>query len=85
MKFMLKRQSACAPIQGQYRPALVKLLQLIYTGHDRPTSLQELTGQDFADLDRQYQEFIAKLPNTLNFIPMDWNLGHFLGSPAVDS
>ena len=49
--------------QGQYRPALVKLLQLIYTGHDRPTSLQELTGQDFADLDRQYQEFIAKLPS----------------------
>jgi len=47
--------------EGQYRAALVKLLKLIYTGRDKPTSLQQLTGQDFAVLDRQYREFLEEL------------------------
>lgn len=47
--------------EGAYRPALVKLLKLIYTGRDRPTSLQELTGQDFAVLDREYREYLGQL------------------------
>ncbi|NOY30278.1 MAG: DUF1570 domain-containing protein [Planctomycetes bacterium] len=50
---------------GEYREALVKLLQLIYTGRDKPTSLQQLTGQDFAILDRQYREFLEALPPTV--------------------
>jgi len=46
---------------GEYRAALVKLLRLIYTGRDKSTSLQQLTGQDFAVLDRQYREFLEEL------------------------
>ena len=46
---------------GKYRPALVKLLQLIYTGRDKSTSLQQLTGSDFAILDQQYREYIQQL------------------------
>jgi len=46
---------------GEYREALVKLLRLIYTGRDKPTSLQQLTGRDFAVLDRQYREFLEEL------------------------
>jgi len=49
--------------EGQYRASLVKLLRLIYTGRDKPTSLQQLTGQDFAVLDRQYREFLEALPS----------------------
>jgi len=48
---------------GKYRPTLVKLLQLIYTGRDKPTSLQQLAGQDFSVLDRQYREFLEELPS----------------------
>jgi len=47
---------------GKYRSALVKLLRLIYTGRDKSTSLQQLTGCDFAVLDRQYREFLEQLP-----------------------
>lgn len=46
---------------GEYRPALVKLLQLIYTGRDKPNSLEQLTGQSFADLDQQYREYLEGL------------------------
>ncbi len=52
--------------QGKYRPALVKLLRLIYTGRDKPTSLQQLAGCDFAVLDRQYRDFLENLP-----VPVD--------------
>lgn len=47
---------------GAYRPALVKLLQAIYAGRDTPTSLEDLTGQSFAQLDEEYREFLAALP-----------------------
>ena len=45
-----------------YRPATVKLLQAIYAGRDKATSLADLTGQSFADLDQQYWEFLEALP-----------------------
>lgn len=47
--------------EGEYRSALVKLLKLIYTGRDKPNSLQELTGRSFADLDQQYREYLEGL------------------------
>ncbi len=47
---------------GQYRTALVKLLQLIYTGRDEATSLQQLTGRDFSELDREYRAYLEQLP-----------------------
>ncbi len=47
---------------GVYRPALVKLLQAIYAGRDTPTSLAELTGRSFAQLDDEYREFLEALP-----------------------
>jgi hypothetical protein len=48
--------------EGAYRPALVKLLQAIYAGRDKPTSLEEFTGRSFAELDAEYREFLQALP-----------------------
>jgi len=48
--------------EGAYRPALVKLLQLLYAGRDQPSTLQQLTGQSFAELDRQYRRYLEQLP-----------------------
>lgn len=48
--------------EGAYRPALVELLQLVYQGRDRADSLEQLTGQSFAELDRQYLAFLRSLP-----------------------
>jgi hypothetical protein len=51
---------------GLYRPALMEFLQLVYAGRDKPTTLQELTGVSFAELDAQYKEYLeclAKPPN----------------------
>ena len=50
---------------GAYRPALVKLLKLIYTGRDKSTSLQELTGRDFAELDREYRDYLEVLEQSV--------------------
>lgn len=47
---------------GTLKPALVKLLKLIYAGRDKPTSLAELTSQSFEQLDEQYAEFLRELP-----------------------
>ncbi len=46
---------------GIYREALIKYLQLIYAGRDKPTTLQEVTGQSFAELDKQYREYLLSL------------------------
>ncbi len=46
---------------GIYRPALMKYLQLVYAGRDKPTTLQEVTGQSFAELDKQYREYLISL------------------------
>ena len=48
--------------EGRYRPALVKLLQLVYTGGDKVSTLQELTGRSFAQLDQEYLEFLQQEP-----------------------
>ena len=51
--------------KGRYREALVKHLSQLYSGdlrtRDRTQGLDELTGVDFADLDRQYAEDARKL------------------------
>lgn len=44
---------------GIYRPALMEYLRLVYAGRDKPTTLQELTGVSFAELDAQYREYLA--------------------------
>ncbi len=43
---------------GRYRDALIAYLTAIYTGRDQPDTLVKLTGTSFADLDKQYREFI---------------------------
>jgi hypothetical protein len=44
---------------GRYREALVAYLTAIYAGRDQPDTLAKLTGTSFADLDKQYREFLA--------------------------
>lgn len=48
--------------QGKYREAVVKTLQLLYAGRDKPSTLADQTGQSFAELDRQYRRFLEALP-----------------------
>lgn len=48
--------------RGRYRDVLVEYLLRIYLGRDKPSTLAELTGVDYATLDRQYAEFIRALP-----------------------
>ena len=50
--------------QGKYRPALVKTLQDLYAGRDEPSTLEALTGRSFAELDREYKQYLEALPNT---------------------
>ncbi len=45
---------------GRYRDALVAYLTAVYTGRDRPDTLAKLTGTPFAELDKQYREFIEQ-------------------------
>ncbi|MEX2560159.1 MAG: hypothetical protein WD403_09610, partial [Pirellulales bacterium] len=45
--------------QGRYRDALVDYLLAVYSGRDRQSSLAELTGTSFDELDRQYREFVT--------------------------
>ncbi|MEM8947200.1 MAG: hypothetical protein AAGD11_18650 [Planctomycetota bacterium] len=47
---------------GKYRKALVETLQRLYTGRDRPSTLAQLTGQSFAALDQEYQQYLQSLP-----------------------
>jgi hypothetical protein len=48
---------------GLYRPALMEFLRLVYAGRDKPTTLEELTGVSFAELDSQYREYLTELTN----------------------
>ena len=48
--------------KGKYRSALAKTLQLLYAGRDKPSTLADQTGQNFAELDRQYRQFLESLP-----------------------
>jgi hypothetical protein len=43
---------------GRYRDALVAYLSAVYSGADTPVILAQLTGASFADLDKQYREYI---------------------------
>ena len=47
--------------EAAYRPALVRLLKLIYKGRDRANSLEQVTDRSFAELDQEYFEFLQKL------------------------
>jgi hypothetical protein len=43
---------------GRYRDALVAYLSAVYSGADTPVILAQLTGASFAELDKQYREYI---------------------------
>jgi len=44
---------------GQYRDALARYLQLVYSGKATPSTLSELTGRNFETLDREYRAFMS--------------------------
>ncbi|MCH2113635.1 MAG: hypothetical protein MK171_01800 [Pirellulales bacterium] len=46
--------------EGRYRTALVEWLKLIYTGGDKISTLCDLTGRSFDDLDREYRKFLEQ-------------------------
>jgi hypothetical protein len=48
---------------GRYRDALVAYLLAVYTGRARSDTLAQLTGVSFDELDREYREFLAALPD----------------------
>ncbi|MBN2022214.1 MAG: hypothetical protein JW809_05425 [Pirellulales bacterium] len=45
---------------ARYRDALVRYLAAVYQGSQDPALLPKLTGVPYAELDRQYREFIAQ-------------------------
>ena len=45
---------------GHYRDDLVSYLTTVYTGRDGPDTLAQLTGTAYAELDKQYHEFMEK-------------------------
>lgn len=47
---------------GIYRQAFVDYLKQIYLGRDTPSTLAELTGQSYGQLDQQYLEYLRQLP-----------------------
>lgn len=47
---------------GRYREPLVDYLNTVYAKRDKPTTLAELAGVQFHELDRQYRTFIEELP-----------------------
>jgi tetratricopeptide (TPR) repeat protein len=46
--------------QGRYRDALVAYLSAVYSGRDRPSTLAELTGVEYGELDQQYRKFLEE-------------------------
>jgi hypothetical protein len=54
---------------GLYRPALMEYLRLVYAGQDKPTTLEEVTGVSFGELDAQYHEFLKSLAAPANLPP----------------
>jgi hypothetical protein len=48
--------------QTRYREPLVRYLQAIYAGHDDVETLARLTDRSYAELDAQYQQYMASLP-----------------------
>ncbi|HEX5442787.1 MAG TPA: DUF1570 domain-containing protein [Pirellulales bacterium] len=49
--------------EGRYREPLVDFLNTVYAKRDKSTTLAELTGVEFHELDRRYREFIEDLPD----------------------
>ena len=47
--------------EGAYRPALVRLLKLVYKGRDKARSLERVTGRTFEELDQEYLEFLREM------------------------
>jgi len=47
---------------GRYRDALVAYLAAVYTGRDTPSTLPQLAGSSFAELDKQYRQFLEAGP-----------------------
>jgi hypothetical protein len=50
--------------EGRYRDALIDYLRAVYSGSDGPNTLPQVTGTSFADLDRQYREFMEQGPQS---------------------
>lgn len=46
--------------RGRYRDATMGYLEAVYDGRDEANTLEQLTGQSYDALDRQYREFIAE-------------------------
>ncbi len=47
--------------RGKYRSALVKTMQLLYAGRDKVSTLEDLTGHTFAELDVEYRQYLETL------------------------
>lgn len=45
---------------GQYRDALAQILQDVYTGKNRITSIPQYTGQTYEELDKEFKTFITR-------------------------
>ncbi len=45
---------------GEYRDALIAYLSLVYSGRDDSSTLARLTGVPYAELDRQYRDFMER-------------------------
>ncbi|NQU23992.1 MAG: hypothetical protein HQ567_22140 [Candidatus Nealsonbacteria bacterium] len=45
---------------GRYRDALVAYLNAVYDGTDKPSTLADLTGTSYPELDKQYRRFIEQ-------------------------
>jgi hypothetical protein len=48
--------------QARYREPLVRYLQAIYAGHDDAETLARSTSRTYAELDAEYQQYMASLP-----------------------
>lgn len=50
---------------GRYRDAVVRYLDLVYSGRDDLLTLCRLTGKSFSELDREYQEYMNSGPTVV--------------------
>jgi tetratricopeptide (TPR) repeat protein len=48
---------------GRYRDALIEYLVSIYVGEDRISTLAEVVGESYSDLDDDYRGFLKQLPS----------------------
>jgi hypothetical protein len=50
---------------GKYRKALLKLIKSVHNGTDKPESLAKFTGCTYEELDQKYNDFLKKIPDTI--------------------